>query len=232
MKKYNNEKYLNELADCFKTKENDEIAKQMKKYMRNQFDFHGIKTTERRKITKSFLKENNRPPYGEIHEVIKKLWNEDNREKQYFAQELVLKYKKEWDESIIELFEYMVINKSWWDTVDIIAKKLIGEYFLKYPQNLMFYYEKWVISDNIWLNRVTLIYQLGYKELTNEKNLFNAIEQLKVKNEFFIQKAIGWSLREYSKVKPKVINEYIINNELSNLATKEGLKWMKNNDLL
>lgn len=232
MKKYNKKEYLNELTNCFRIEKNCEIAKQMKKYMRNQFGFYGIKTTERRKITKTFMEKNNRPPYDEINEVIKKLWNEDNREYQYFAQELVLKYKKEWDESIIELFEYMVLNKSWWDTVDIIAKKLIGEYFLMYPYNLNFYYEKWLKSDSIWLNRVTLIYQLGYKKLTNEKYLFNAIERLKLKDEFFIQKAIGWSLREYSKIEPKIIKEYIIKNQLSNLATREGRKFMKNNNLL
>jgi 3-methyladenine DNA glycosylase AlkD len=126
--------------------------------------------------------------------------------------------------------EYMVVNNSWWDTVDITAKKIIGSYLKIYPEYKIEYVDNWIKSDNIWLQRTAILFQLGYKEETDQKLLFKIIERLKDIDEFFIQKAIGWALRAYSYKKPEVVKAYIKNNELSNLSTREGLKAIKRNE--
>ena len=78
----------------------------------------------------------------------KGLWNKPQRKYQYFSQELAFKYIKQVEREDIELFEYMVIHKSWWDTVDFIANKLMGEYFKKYPEQIEHYVQKWLGSNN------------------------------------------------------------------------------------
>jgi 3-methyladenine DNA glycosylase AlkD len=123
--------------------------------------------------------------------------------------------------------EYIIENKSWWDTVDFIAKKLVGRYFIEYPEYRDEFIEKWLKSDNIWLQRTTILFQLAYKEETDVKLLFDIIKKLKDIDEFFIQKAIGWSLREYSRTDPDKVEKFIKENDLSNLSSKEGMRIIK-----
>lgn len=224
---FNTDQYINELKNIFKKHEIPENAVQMKSYMRDKFDFYGIQATERRKISRHLMRMENRPPKSKLNKVIKKLWSEEKRELHYFAMDLMQRYQKQYKKEDIDLMEYMIKNNSWWDTVDTTAKKIIGSYLKKYPEYKIEYTNKWIESNNIWLQRTALLFQLGYKEDTDQELLFNIIERLKDIDEFFIQKAIGWALRDYSYTEPKVIKNYIKNNELSNLSTREGLKALK-----
>lgn len=219
--------YITEIGQALMEKSNQENAKKQRDYMKGNFDFFGIKAKTRRKTTRVFMRKAERPDYDDINLVINKLWEFPEREYQYFAMELLEKYKKEFEEDIILLFENMITVKSWWDTVDFIAKKLVGEFFKIFPELRDEYISKWMDSHDIWLQRTCLLFQLGYKENTDLKLLFNLIERLQGKDEFFIQKAIGWSLREYSKIEPQKVEEFIQEKDLSVLSEREGLKWIK-----
>jgi 3-methyladenine DNA glycosylase AlkD len=227
---FNPDQYIKELKDIFEKNKNPDNAIQMKSYMRDKFEFYGIQATERREISRHLLRMENRPPKSKLDKVIKKLWSEEKRELHYFVLDLMQRYQKKYKVEDIGLMEYMVVNNSWWDTVDITAKKIIGSYLKIYPEYKIEYVDKWIKSDNIWLQRTAILFQLGYKEETDQKLLFKIIERLKDIDEFFIQKAIGWALRAYSYKKPEVVKAYIKNNELSNLSTREGLKAIKRNE--
>ena len=218
------EKYIKKIEKALQNFTNLENAAKQKKYMKNRFDFFGLKAPIRRKATRELMKKKQRPDYKAVRIIVRKLWQKPEREYQYFAIELLERYKKQFKKDIMELFESMITNKSWWDTVDIIAKKLVGEYFRLFPKQRGRYIEKWINSDNIWLQRTSLLFQLGYKKNTDSDLLFDIIEQLKTIDEFFIQKAIGWALREYSKVNPELVVSYMENHKLSTLSRKEGLK--------
>lgn len=216
--------YLSKISKVFKKIADPEIAKNQKRYMRNKFDFFGIQATPRRKATRKFMRKENRPSFEELETVVKKLWQKEEREYQYFALELVERYKKDFTEDIIKLFEYMITHKSWWDTVDQMAKNLVGPYFKKFPEKKDKYIEKWIQSDNIWLQRSCILFQLAYKEDTEVELLFDIIIRLKDIDEFFIQKAIGWALRQYARIEPEIIKDFVKNNELSSLSEREALK--------
>lgn len=219
--------YIEKVKGVFEQNKDEDKAVQMKKYMRNKFEFYGIQATERRKLSKKLQKIKNRPPHAQLSQVIIKLWSAEQRELQYFAMELFERYKNDFRIGDIKLMAYMIENKSWWDTVDFIAKKLVGEYFKEYPQFRDEFINKWLTSNNIWLQRTALLFQLAYKEDTDETLLFSNIKRLKDIDEFFIQKAIGWSLREYSKIEPAVVKKFIKNHDLSSLSTREGMKVIK-----
>ena len=178
------------------------------------------------KETIRYKRKSNRPEYEKITQIIKKLWAKPEREYQYFATELVERYEKKFQEDIIDLFEYMITHKSWWDTVDRISKNLVGSYFIKFPNKRDQYLKLWLDSNNIWLQRTCILFQLAYKENTDYKLLFDIITELKGIDEFFIQKAIGWALREYSKVDVERVKDFIENHELSPLSKREGLKYI------
>ena len=222
-------KYLDQIRKSLEKEADFEKAQGMASYMRDQFSFYGLQAAERRKALRKYMRQENRPEYSELEVIIKKLWQLPEREFQYFAQELILKYQKNYTEDIIELFEYMITNKSWWDTVDQIAKKLVGEYFQLFPERRNEKIEEWLKSDNIWLKRTALLFQLGYKKKIDAQFLFDLIEELKDIDEFFIQKAIGWSLREYSKTEPIAVVKFTNTHQLSALAKREALKIVRKN---
>jgi len=123
----------------------------------------------------------------------------------------------------------MITTKSWWDTVDFIAAKLVGDYFKKYPNQIGKYIQKWINSDNMWLQRTAILFQLKYKNQLDPKLLKYIIQSQLGSNEFFINKAIGWVLREYSKTNPTWVFNFVNTNEkgLSNLSKTEALRLMK-----
>lgn len=219
--------YIEELEEIFEKHADKEKAIQMGKYMRNKFDFFGLHAKQRRKLSRHLQKTDNRPPHSQLGQVIIKLWSKDKRELHYFAMELFERFKADFRIGDIKLMVYMIENKSWWDTVDFISKKLVGKYFKTYPQFKAEFNNKWIKSNSIWLQRTALLFQLAYKEETDSELLFKNIKKLKDIDEFFIQKAIGWSLREYSRTDPEKVDNFIKNNELSSLSTREGMKVIK-----
>lgn len=216
--------FINTLEFELTQNENPKIALEQKAYMRNQFEFYGIKATERREIQKPFFVKEFLPKKNELGKIVLALWEKPQRDYQYFSQELAFKYVKQLEKKDIELFEYMVAHKSWWDTVDFIAAKLMGEYFKKYPEQRDLYVKKWLNSNNIWLQRSALLFQLKYKENLDTVLLSSVINSLLGSKEFFINKAIGWILREFSKTNPKWVAEFTNITALSSLSKKEALR--------
>ena len=144
---------------------------------------------------------------------------------QYCAIEILIKeLKRNYAKEDIQLIEKLIITKSWWDSVDTIAKNILGDYLLEHPLETEKVIERFSNSDNMWLNRSAILFQLGYKQKTNFDLLKSECEKHKNSNEFFIQKAIGWALREYGKNNPEVVKNFVNATNLKNLSKKEALK--------
>lgn len=216
--------YLFELEQTFLSQANAEIAKQQKAYLKNQFEHFGIKTPVRRSITRSFLQKDTLPNRKDLPLLVKALWQKEQREFQSFGLDLCLKYSKKPQLHDLEMFEWMVITKSWWDTVDMVAVNMMGEYFKKYPQSINQKIPEWIGSKNIWLQRCAILFQLKYKEHINTDLLTSVIYQLKDTNEFFLNKAIGWILREFAKTNPKWVTQFTQEITLHSLSRREALR--------
>ena len=195
-----------------------------KAYMRNQFEYFGIKSPIRKEIQRPFLRKEALPSKQELPDIVKELWNLQQRELQYFAMELVSKYNRQFEEDDIALFEWMLTHKSWWDTVDFIAAHIIGGYFKIFPEKRDKIIERWINSGNIWLMRSSLLFQLKYNDNLDTDFLTFVIYSVSGSKEFFINKAIGWILRQYSKTNPQWVIDFVNNNELNNLSRREALK--------
>ena len=144
----------------------------------------------------------------------------------YHLQAGIKQIKKQ-QSNFIDFLEYAIVTGNWWDTVDWI-NKMVGIHFMRYPDLQHSYCQKWIDSDNIWLQRVAIIHQLTYKENTDQILLFNLILRRKDSTEFFVQKAAGWGLRQYSKYNPEAVITFITDHpELSSLTKREGMKWLE-----
>jgi len=218
--------YVEPLIKCFNQHANAKNASAISAYMKNKFEFFGIKNPDRKLLQKRFIDEYGWPDTDQIESVVKALWKQPQRECQYFAIEILEKFMKKANERSIILYEYLVVTGSWWDTVDTIATKPVGTYFKLFPEKTESVTAKWMKSGNIWLQRVCLLYQLKYKKTTDTKLLSHFILQLNGSKEFFINKAIGWILREYSKTDPQWVRDFLKNNTLAPLSVREGSKYI------
>lgn len=217
--------FIKSLETTFQENGNPENAAAMAKYMRNHFSFFGMKTEERRRIFKDIWKENKNEIEENPREIALKLYSKPQRELQYCAIEILIKQLKgNYNKKDIQLIEKLIITNSWWDSVDTIAKNILGEYLLEYPLETEKVIERFSNSENMWLNRSAILFQLGYKQKTNFDLLKSECEKHKKSNEFFIQKAIGWALREYAKTNPEAVRNFVANTNLKPLSTKEALK--------
>jgi 3-methyladenine DNA glycosylase AlkD len=223
MTKYNSE-YIEKIAAKFGENANPENARPMKKYMKGQFEYFGIKSPERKLILKKFFAKNDLPEFADLESIVTRLFQMPEREFQYFAIELCGKYKKLWIPKTLSIFEKMAVTKSWWDSVDYIKSVCFKPYFLMFPEDRYAITQRWIDSGNIWLQRLSIIYQLGYKEKTDLKLLQRNILRLNQSKEFFVQKAIGWSLRDYARTDADFVKKFVAENELKPLSKREALK--------
>ncbi|GEK16155.1 hypothetical protein AFI02nite_41910 [Aliivibrio fischeri] len=221
--------WVQETIDTLAPLANIENSSTMKSYMRDQFEFYGIQSVPRRAAMKKLFTRDKLPPTEDLSIVIHELWTLLEREFQMVAVDLLITLKKQLPTSILIDLEYLITTKSWWDTVDLLATHIVGSLFVRYPIESIQYIERWQYSDSIWLRRTTLLYQLKYKTNTDTKRLFSLIKQNQFDNQFFIQKAIGWALREYSKTDANAVINFINTHNIQGLAKREGLKWLKNN---
>ncbi|MBC7845026.1 MAG: DNA alkylation repair protein [Flavobacterium sp.] len=217
--------FIESLETAFQEKNQPENALAMAKYMRNHFSFFGLKTENRRLIFKTLCKENQEEIAKNPRAIALELFEKPQRELQYCTIEILIKQLKgNYKKDDIQLIEKLIITNSWWDSVDTIAKYILGEYLLEYPLEIDNTIERFSNSDNMWLNRSAILFQLGYKQKTNFDLLKSECEKHKNSNEFFIQKAIGWALREYAKTNPEAVRNFVVNNNLKPLSKKEALK--------
>lgn len=214
------------LTKLFEENRNEANAGPMEKYMKDQFPFLGIKTPLRRELEKRFFNETGilKDPFNQ--EFVSGLWEKNEREYQYMALDYLEKSLKKLEKSDLPFLESLLTTKSWWDTVDALAPKPVGQIAQKYPEVIGETIENWANHDNLWLRRAAILFQLKYKQETNEEILFQYILKNADSKEFFIQKAIGWALREYSKTDPASVKGFIGNSLLAPLSIREGSKYL------
>ncbi|MEA2077388.1 MAG: DNA alkylation repair protein [Candidatus Marinimicrobia bacterium] len=217
-------KRLSEIMSNYRAAYNSEKAAGMKAYMKNKFEFLGLQKPERIALRKTYLKELKAEEKIDWN-IVWTLWDQPEREFQYLALAYLDTMKNFLEENDINKMEKLIVNKSWWDSVDGIAP-LVGFMNIKYPTLKQGKINAWINEANIWLIRVSIIFQLKYKENTDTTFLSKTILWNCGTKEFFINKSIGWALREYSKTDPDWVRIFINNNTLHSLSVREGGKYV------
>lgn len=211
-----------EIIQVFRDEYDEEESILMAKYMRNKFTFLGIKNPKRKILQKDFVSKNK----DHIDwSIVKKLLKEEEREFYYLALDYLKERKAILKIEDFEKIQFLICYKSWWDSVDTISPLLVAQLVSTFPQ-LKDKVIEWSKTDNIWLQRSALIYQLKYKEDLDKEILVKVIDNTKNTKDFFVEKAIGWILREYSKVNKLWVKDFINNNYLPPLSKLEGSKYI------
>jgi 3-methyladenine DNA glycosylase AlkD len=222
--------FITELDIAFQKIASKESATPMENYMKNKFSFLGIKTEPRRTVFKKLYEKHKSEIKANFRNMIWELLNKTEREFHYVALDLSIKeFKKNYLQEDINLIEKLITTNSWWDTVDAFAKYLVGGYLHQFPKETYVVIEHFSNSKNMWLNRTAILFQLSYKEKTNFDLLKAECEKHKHSNEFFIQKAIGWALRDYSRFNPDGVSNYVTSTNLKPLSKREAIRNLHKN---
>ena len=218
------EKYF-ELKKAFEKSNNNENAIAMSKYMRDMFKFYGIPSSMRKSLYKELLKTEKQSKLIDW-ELLDRCYEDEHREFQYFVVDYLLMAQSRLTYNDIPKIKKYIKIKQWWDTIDGFDK-IIGDIAFTDCRigDLMF---EWSTDDDFWIRRIAIDHQLSRKEKTDVDLLGKIIINNFGSKEFFINKAIGWSLREYSKTNPDWVREFIkkYKDKMDKLSTREASKYI------
>ena len=215
---------VEELVKELKALANPDDAVAMKAYMKNKFEFLGVKTPARRKLTKAFFKQHTDSVID--WNFINEAWKNPYRELQYTALDYLEIRKKLLTPSDLPRLKKLAQTKSWWDTIDFLDR-LVGSIIARFPETKEIIVA-WSCDEDIWLRRLAIDYQLLRKEKTDTELLEKILVNNLGRTEFFINKAIGWALRDYSKTNPDWVKDFIerYRVEMAALSIREGSKYL------
>lgn len=216
---------LLDLITDFEETRNELLAESMSKYMQDKFRFLGVRGATRTEIYKKYFPDARKSKVIDW-DFIENCWNKEEREFQYVVVYYLKAMQKFLKREDISRLKYLIVTKSWWDTVDLLAK-VVGSLVLRiegYDQIML----EWSKDSNIWLKRVAILYQLSLKEKVDKQVLESILVNNLGDSEFFINKAIGWALRDYSKFDPEWVREFIEKNKngMANLSIREASKYL------
>ncbi len=218
------EKYF-KIKELFEQNRDEENAVAQAKYMRNKFLFYGIQTPKRKLLYRDFLKLEKKKGIIDWN-FLDRCYSDDYREFHYFVIDyLVFMRNFLTYEDVPKIFVYIKKNQ-WWDTIDRFDR-IVGNIGL-YDRRIDDLMIKWSKDEDFWVRRVAIDHQLLRKDKTNIKLLEEIIVNNFGSDEFFINKSIGWSLRDYSKTNPNWVRDFIekYENRMSKLSVREASKYI------
>ena len=198
----------------------------MAAYMKTDMPFYGVQKAGRTTILRRLKREYAPQDTGEYRDVVVALWEEPHREEKYLA----LSYAGAFDQFInpdsMSLYERVITEGAWWDFVDEAAIRLVGRVLFKERARTEATIRSWIDDDDMWLRRTSIICQLRHKGDTDTVLLEDACTSNLADTEFFIRKAVGWSLREHAKTDPDWVRRYVEvhRGSLSGLSYREATK--------
>ena len=215
-----------ELQRTFARDANGKLAEQMSAYMRNQFEFYGYQSAALKKVYHQQLIQEKKQ--HQINwQLLNQAWDDPHREMQYFVYDYLNRMAEYLSFSDMYRIEQYVRTKQWWDTIDSLIKP-IGKLGLR-DQRIDKLMLQWSLDEDKWVRRVAIEHQLLRKDKMNIDLLAEIIENNLGNNEFFINKAIGWALRDYSKTNPVWVKQFIFDHQsaMAPLSIREGSKYIR-----
>lgn len=204
-------------------------APKMQAYMKSTMPYRGVSSPEQKAIWKAVFAAHPLSSMDEWQDTALALWREATfREERYGAIALtgLRQYAAYRTMASVPMFEEMIVTGAWWDFVDAIAGRQLGDVLRVEPARMSKLMRRWARDKDMWKRRSAILCQLGFKKETDLTLLYDCIEPNLADTQFFIRKAIGWALRQYAWTDPREVKRYVKANrsKLSGLSVREALK--------
>jgi 3-methyladenine DNA glycosylase AlkD len=198
-------------------------------YMKSAMPFHGVGAVPLRAICrKAFAAHPVESPAAWRRDVLAIWRGAKFREERYAAIELTGDRRAKGFQTMASLpmYEEMIVTGAWWDLVDVLATKRLGEILRNEPPPMRKAMRTWSRSDDLWKRRASILCQITFKKDTDLDLLFELIEPSLSSKEFFLRKAIGWALRSYAWTDARPVVRYVATHRarLAPLTIREALK--------
>ena len=211
------------LREALEAAASPEKAPEMARYLRNRFEFLGLGAPERRAAQSEFVKTAVAQEPQRSLALAHALWEEPEREFQYVACDLLRRVSKRLEPGDLHHIRSLVTARSWWDTVDSLAR-VVGDVVRTHPA-LSAEMDRWIRDDDMWVVRVAILHQLGWKEQARPEVVFRYCAQQADHPDFFVRKAIGWALRDLARAYPHEVWAWVdAHPELSGLSRRAATK--------
>ncbi|MFJ2093096.1 DNA alkylation repair protein [Streptomyces sp. NPDC087901] len=216
---------LERLAQLYPTAADPVRARSAAAYMKHVAPFLGIPTPRRRALSRTVLEGTARPTEKDCAAIALRCWALPEREYHYFAADYLRRHVARCSSGFVPVLRHLVTTVSWWDTVDILAAHVAGPLVAADPE-LRRTMDEWIEDDDLWIVRTALLHQLRFKDATDTRRLFAYSLRRAEHPDFFIRKAIGWCLREYSKTDPQAVRDFVdgARDRLAPLSVREATK--------
>lgn len=200
-------------------------AAAMRAYMKDVAPFLGLPTPDRRALSRTVLAGAPRPGEDDCTAIALRCWALPQREYHYFAVDYLRRYAGRLSSAFLPTARRLVATTSWWDTVDLLAAHVVGALVAADPR-LAADMDAWIVDEDLWVARTALLHQLTYKDRTDAERLFAYCLRQSGHPDFFVRKAIGWSLREYAKTDPEAVRAFLARERgrFAPLSVREALK--------
>ena len=208
----------------------DDKALQMARYMKTSMPFYGVLKSDWTPIAKRLVKLFPVTDKRSYDAAVRALWRLPHREEKYVAIFVARHFAHYVNGGSLKLYEQMIRSGAWWDFVDEIAIHLVGKVVGTEREQFLLL-DQWLDDKNLWIRRTALIAQLNFKETTDTDRLSHYCLTRARETEFFIRKAIGWALRQYSYTQPDWVMEFLRCHQpvLSGLSYREAAKGLRRN---
>jgi 3-methyladenine DNA glycosylase AlkD len=218
---------IEEIRAALRARANPEKAPDMRAYMKSDMPFLGIQKRGREEIARVVFAAHPLEGFGAWRDAVLELWRAATyREERYLAIRLARdrRYGDYRTAAALPLYEELIVTGAWWDFVDEVAVRLVGELLARDPAALAGVLREWARGDDMWKRRAAIICQVLRKRDTDLTLLYDCIEPNRADDEFFIRKGIGWALRAYAWVDPDEVERYCATHDLSALSRREALR--------
>jgi 3-methyladenine DNA glycosylase AlkD len=204
----------------------EEKAVAMAAYMKTDMPFYGVQKKGRTEVYRALQTRFPVTDNATYRRQVAALWERPHREEKYLAIRIAEQYQRYVLGDNLDLYRRLIVEGAWWDFVDGVAATCVGMVFLRERETTEPVIESWIDDDIMWLRRTSLISHLKHKAETDHRLLFDHCLRRADEKEFFIRKAIGWSLREYAKTSPDRVRSFVVKNrdQLSGLSFREASK--------
>jgi 3-methyladenine DNA glycosylase AlkD len=203
----------------------------MQRYMKSEMPYRGVTTPVLRDVCRAVLPKHPLESSEAWRQTVQELWDTaEYREERYAALAIVgdRRYARFRTLDALPLYARLIVSGAWWDLVDGLATHEVGDLLRAHPETIRQQLLAWSVGDDAWLRRTSIICQVSFKRATDQELLYACMAPSLVERGFFLRKAIGWALREYGKVAPEAVAEYVAAHpELSGLSRREALKYVK-----
>ncbi len=216
------------LADLKKAGDDDQ-ARIISGYLKtSHLRFLGVKLPQIGQIVKHHIKGLSQE---EMPELMKGLWSEPIFESRRAAVDVMKKYTQNGDVDVaLQIIDAWINDIDTWALMDPIGSNCLGSLLLR-KEDLVNVFVEWSRSDNFWRRRASILPYLFLSLKQNYKteyaeDILGAVRPHIADEEFFVGKAAGWVIREFSKRDPKKASDFIKENKetMTKLVLREGSK--------